>query len=62
MVINSDFGGNLDPEKKYPRSDTVDEAMPEISRFNAQVIKKVDEKLFTERFMDLLMIEGGKEA
>lgn len=24
MVINSDFGGNLDPEKKYPRSDTVD--------------------------------------
>ena len=38
------------------------EAMPEISRFNAQVIKKVDEKLFTERFMDLLMEEGGKEA
>ena len=36
--------------------------MPEISRFNAEVIKKVDETLFTERFMDLLMEEGGKEA
>lgn len=24
MIINTDFGGNFDPEKKYPRSDTVD--------------------------------------
>lgn len=27
-----------------------------------KLIKKVDETLFTERFMDLLMEEGGKEA
>ena len=24
MIVNNDFGGNLDPQKKFPRSDTVD--------------------------------------
>lgn len=38
------------------------EAMPEISMYNAQVITKVDEKLFTERFMNLLMKAGEAEA
>ena len=40
----------------YQRGRTY-EAMPEISQYNASVIRKVDEDLFTERFMGLLMKE-----
>jgi hypothetical protein len=24
MIVNNDFGGQMDPPKRYPRSDTVD--------------------------------------
>ena len=37
------------------------EAMPEISQFNSSVITSVDEKMFTERFINLLMSSGRAE-